>query len=392
MLGWIQEHWRHPLMSVGVVATAIVLSLLARALIFWVLRRLTQREGAGVIGPSLLRHSERPSHWILPLLAVMAVLPGLPLPPGVMSALEHIAGLGLIATMAWLAILLIELTADILAGRYRIDVADNLLARRVQTQFQMVHRIAVLLVVVACVAVMLMTFPSIKHIGMSILASAGLASLVVGVSMKDTLANLVAGVQIAFAQPFRLGDAVVVEGEWGWIEEIGTMYVIVRIWDLRRLVLPLSYFLDHPFQNWTYKSADLLAYTYLYTDYTAPVEAVRTELRRICEATPLWAGKVCGVQVSDCDQHTMQLRALMDARNSGEAWDLRCLVREKLIDFMQRNYPGSLPRYRAEVAGGAEGGLEGKASEPTAERVVDKRPRRMRRDGANMRESEAVGH
>jgi small-conductance mechanosensitive channel len=265
-----------------------------------------------------------------------------------MAALEHITGLGLIAAIAWLVILMIEVTSDILAGRYRIDVADNLLARRVQTQFQMVHRIAVTLVIVVTVSIMLMTFPPIKHIGVSILASAGLASLVVGMAMKGTLSNLVAGVQIAFAQPFRVEDAVVIEGEWGWIEEIGMMYVVVRLWDLRRLVLPLSYFLDHPFQNWTRTSAELLGYTYIYTDYTVPIDEVRAELRRICESTPLWNGKVCGLQVSDSDNRTMQLRALMDARNSGDAWDLRCLVREKLIDFLQKNYPGSLPRYRGE--------------------------------------------
>lgn len=251
--------------------------------------------------------------------------------------------------MAWLAILLIAVTSDILSGRYRMDVADNLAARRIQTQFQMIHRIAIILVAVVALAVGLMTFPDIKHIGVSILASAGVVSLVVGMAMKDTLTNLIAGVQIAFAQPFRIGDAVVIEGEWGWIEEIGMMYVVVRIWDLRRLVLPLSYFLTNAFQNWTRTSADLLAYTYLYVDYTVPVDAVREELRRICEESPLWNKKVCGLQVSDSDAHTMQLRALMDVRNSSDAWDLRCLVREKLIDFLQKKYPGSLPRQRGEI-------------------------------------------
>jgi len=250
--------------------------------------------------------------------------------------------------MAWLAILLIAVTSDILSGRYRIDVADNLAARRIQTQFQMIHRIAIILVAVVALAVGLMTFPDIKHIGVSILASAGVVSLVVGMAMKDTLTNLIAGVQIAFAQPFRIGDAVVIEGEWGWIEEIGMMYVVVRIWDLRRLVLPLSYFLTNAFQNWTRTSADLLAYTYLYVDYTVPVDAVREELRRICEGSPMWNKKVCGLQVSDSDAHTMQLRALMDVRNSSDAWDLRCLVREKLIEFLQKNYAGSLPRQRGE--------------------------------------------
>jgi small-conductance mechanosensitive channel len=146
-----------------------------------------------------------------------------------------------------------------------------------------------------------------------------------------------------------------VETEWGWIEEIGSMYVVVRLWDLRRMVLPLSYFLTKPFQNWTRTSADLLAYTYIYADYTAPVDAVREELKRICEASPLWSKKVCVLQVSDSDQRTMQLRALMDVRNSSDAWDLRCLVREKLIEFLKKNYPGSLPRYRGEMEAGADG-------------------------------------
>lgn len=347
MLLWIMQNWHHALWAVVTLAAAVVVLLIARSIVFWALRRFTIRRAA-LIGQSLVRHSERPSRWIFPLLGALAVLPGLPLPQMAMSALEHIAGLALIACIAWLAVLLIEVTSDIMAGRYRIDVADNLLARRIQTQFQVVRRISVMLVVVITVSLMLMTFPAIKHIGMSILASAGLASLVVGMAMKGTLSNLIAGVQIAFAQPFRVEDVVVVEGEWGWIEEIGTMYVVVRIWDLRRLVLPLSYFLDHPFENWTRKSADLLGYTYIYTDYTVPVDALRDELKRICEATPLWGGKVCAVQISDSDRHTMQVRALMDARNSSDAWDLRCLVRERLIDFLQKNYPDSLPRYRGE--------------------------------------------
>ena len=349
MVLWIEQNWHSVLWSVGTLSAAIVVSLVARAVVFWVLRRVTRRK-ATIMGQSLVRHSEWPSHWIFPLLGVLAVLPALPLPRMVMSALEHIAGLALIACIAWLAILLIEIASDILAGRYRIDVADNLHARRIQTQFQVVRRLTVILVAVITVSLMLMTFPAIKHIGMSILASAGLASLVLGMAMKDTLANLIAGVQIAFAQPFRVEDVVVIEGDWGWIEEIGAMYVVVRIWDLRRLVLPLSYFLENPFENWTRTSADLLGYTYIYTDYSVPVDAVRAELKRICEGSPLWGGKVCAMQVSDSDQHTLQLRALMDVRNSSDAWDLRCLVREKLIDFLQKEYPGSLPRYRGEFA------------------------------------------
>lgn len=345
---FFQHNWRSALWSLGIALVAIAVALVIRVVVLWAVRRFAKNRGA-LLGHSLVKHGEKPTLWIFPLLAVLSVAPGLPLPQTAMSALEHITGLGLIAAIAWMAILFIQVVSDVLTARYRVDVADNLLARRVQTQFQMLRRILVVLVITVTLAIMLMTFPAIKHIGMSILASAGLASLVVGLAMKGTLSNLIAGVQIAFAQPFRLEDAVVVEGEWGWIEEIGTMYVVVRIWDLRRLVLPLSYFLEHPFQNWTRTSADLLGSVMIYTDYSVPVDAIRAELRRICESTPLWKGDVCAVQVTDADQKTIQVRALVDARNSSDAWDLRCLVREKLIDFLQKNHPDSLPRLRAEL-------------------------------------------
>ena len=167
--------------------------------------------------------------------------------------------------------------------------------------------------------------------------------------MKSTLSSLIAGLQIALTEPIRIDDVVIVAGEFGWIEEILTTYVVVRTWDLRRLVVPLSYFIENVFQNWTRNTADLLTYVYLYVDYTVPVEELRQEFRRILESTPLWDQKVCVLQVSDASEHTMQLRALASAADSSKAWDLRCLVREKLIKFQQENYPNSLPRARAEI-------------------------------------------
>jgi small-conductance mechanosensitive channel len=358
MFSFFVHNWRDLLWSAGVLVAAIVAALVVRVILFSALRRLTRNRGA-FLGQSLVKRGRRPSMWILPLAAILIVLPGLPLPQALLNTLEHIAGLGIVASVAWLSIVLIAVTADILTARYRVDVADNLVARRIQTQFAVVRRVGVILVVVLALAIGLMTFPAIRHIGISILASAGVAGLIIGMSMKDTLSNLIAGVQIAFSQPFRMGDAVVIEGEWGWIEEIGMMYVVVRLWDLRRLVLPLMYFLEHPFQNWTRTSADLLAYTYIYVDYTTPVDAVREELKRVLESTPLWAGKLCLLQVSDSDQRTMQLRALMDVRSSSDAWDLRCVVREKIIAFMQKNYPACLPRYRGEVDGtSADGAMQ----------------------------------
>jgi small-conductance mechanosensitive channel len=333
---YLIHNWKSVAWSAGILAGAIVVSLVVRAIVFWFLRRLAARKG-DVLFHSLVKHGELPTKWIFPFLACLCVVPGLPLPHIAVVALAHVTSIGLIASLAWLIILLVDVATDVISGRYRIDVADNLTARRIQTQFGILHKVAIFLVVIVSLAIILMTFAAIRNIGDSLLASAGLASLVVGL-------------QIAFTQPFRIGDAVVVENEWGWIEEIGTMFVVVRIWDLRRLVLPLSFFLEHSFQNWTRTSADLLGHCYIYTDYTVPVDPLRDELRRICESTKLWGGKVCVLQVSDCEPTNLQLRALMDARNSGDAWDLRCLVREKMVDFIQKNYPGSLPKYRGEFA------------------------------------------
>lgn len=281
----------------------------------------------------------------------MAALPEARLSENVLTPFERAAGLGIIAAIAWFVILISQIVSDLIFARYRIDLADNLAARRIRTQIEVLHRIVVVIVVVVALSIMLMTFPAIKHIGMSLLASAGLAGLVVGMAMKSTLSSLIAGIQIAFTQPIRIEDVVVVEGEWGWVEEIGTTYVVVRIWDLRRLVLPLSYFIEHPFQNWTRTSSDLLVNIVLYVDYTVPVDPVRAELRRIVESTNLWKGEVCVLQVTDATDKSIQLRALVDARDSSSGWDLRCLVREKLIQFLQEKHPNALPKVRAEFNG-----------------------------------------
>lgn len=359
--------WRRDLWAAGILAGAIAIALIAHFILFFILKRLANRKG-DVVVKSLVRHSQGPSLWILPLLALLVALPTVPLQQRLSTILEHIVGLGLIASIAWLVILFSQILSDILAARYRVDVPDNLTARRIQTQFQMIHRIIVVLVVIVTVSVMLMTIPAIKHIGVSLLASAGLAGLVVGMAMKPTLSSLIAGIQIALTQPIRLEDVVIVQGEWGWIEEIGTTYVVVRIWDLRRLIVPLSYFIEQPFQNWTRTSANLLGYVYLSVDYTVPVEEVRKELRRICESTKLWLGNVCELQASDSTERTVQLRALVDARNSDDAWNLKCLIREKLIQFLQEKYPGSLPRARGELR--AEVNTEGRNGSPSTDAAI----------------------
>jgi small-conductance mechanosensitive channel len=349
-MGFLLKNWDSWMWSAVILTGAILVALAGHSVLFFILTRMARRKG-DVFIKSLVSHGEWPSRWILPLIALIAALPAARLPENVLTPIQRAVGLALIAATAWLVILISYIVSDLISARYRLDLVNNLSARRIHTQIEVLHRIVVVIVVVVALSIMLMTFPEIKHIGMSLLASAGLAGLVVGIAMKSTLSSLIAGIQIAFTQPIRLEDVVVVEGEWGWIEEIGTTYVVVRIWDLRRLVLPLSYFIEHPFQNWTRSSEDLLVTVVLYVDYSVPVEPVRAELRRIVESTNLWKGGVCVLQVTDATDHAIQLRALLDARDSGASWDLRCLVREKLIQFLQEKYPNALPRVRAEFHG-----------------------------------------
>jgi small-conductance mechanosensitive channel len=194
-----------------------------------------------------------------------------------------------------------------------------------------------------------MLFEPVRQLGASVLASAGVIGIIVGFAAQRTIANLFAGFQLALTQPIRIDDVVIVENEWGRIEEITLTYVVVRIWDLRRLIVPLSYFIERPFQNWTRAQADLLGTVFLYTDYTIPVDTVREELNRIVGQSKNWDGKVCGLQVTNATERTLELRALASAADSSRAWDLRCEIREKLVFFVQRHYPESLPRQRSET-------------------------------------------
>jgi small-conductance mechanosensitive channel len=355
------NHWHTWAWAAGTIVGAICAGLIAHWILFRTLKRVTERRPS-VLLSSFIRRARKPSLLFLPFFALLAVLPAARLPQSAQVMVERLAGLGLIASMGWAAMLFTGIVVDLISARFRSEVRDSEASRRIHTQLQMIHRITAILVFIVTLSVMLMTFPEIKHVGISLLASAGLAGLVIGTAMKGTLSSLIAGVQIAFTQPIRLEDAVVVEGEWGWVEEIGTTYVIVRTWDRRRLVLPLSYFLEHPFQNWTRGSEDLLGSVFLYVDYTVPVEEVRKELRRIVGTTNLWKGQVCVLQVTDATATAIQLRALVDASDSNNGWDLRCYVREKLVEFLQKNYPDTLPKVRTEFRSVPDGNGHASAS------------------------------
>ena len=291
---------------------------------------------------------------ITPLAGFILVLPALPIPPEFSAVFKQATSLLLIAAVGFILYQLANSGEAAVLGQFRIDVLDNLEARKVYTQVKVLKKIAVAAITVFTFASMLMVFDAVRQLGASILASAGVLGIILGFAAQRSIATVLAGLQIAVTQPIRLDDVVIVEGEWGRIEEITLTYVVVRIWDLRRLIVPINYFIEKPFQNWTRVSADLLGSVVLYTDYTVPLQPLREELDRVLENTKRWDRKVKVLQVTDAKERTLELRVLVSATDAPTAWDLRCEVREKLIDFLQRNHPQCLPRTRAELLPAAE--------------------------------------
>jgi small-conductance mechanosensitive channel len=329
----------------SIAAGAVILSLIAHRIVFFLLGRFAKKRNSR-FGLSFKQRAWKPALFIFPLAALMMALPAAPFPPNFRLVLQRVLGLGVIAAIGWAIILVVELASDAISFRYAIDVADNLSARRIRTQTAVLNRIAVVIVLLVTVSIMLMTFPAVRHIGISLLASAGLAGLVVGMAARSTLASLIAGIQIAMTQPIRIEDALVVEGEWGWVEEISMTYVVIRIWDQRRLIVPLTYFIEKPFANWTRTSSELIGIVMLYADYSLPVEEARQELKRLLDSTDLWDRRAWGLQVTDATEKSMQIRLLMSASNGSRLWDLRCLIREGLLRYINSKHPHSLPVVR----------------------------------------------
>ena len=252
----------------------------------------------------------------------------------------------LILSFTWFVIVGLRITKNQILKRFDVSEKNNLRARKVYTQFNIIERVAIFIIVLVATGLVLITFDGIQEIGVSILTSAGIAGIILGLSAQKVIGTILAGVQIAIAQPIRIDDVVIVEGEWGRVEEIKLTYVVVRIWDKRTLVLPTTYFIETPFQNWTRTSSDILGTVYIYTDYNFPIEALRTELTRLLNSTALWDGEVNVIQVTNATEKTMELRALMSAIDASTAWDLRVYIRENLLKFIKENYPESLPQTR----------------------------------------------
>ncbi len=345
----LRVHGSHWTVGVVILSAAVILSSFAEKILRHLLAHLQRFRGAD--HPALfgfVRRIRRPAQILVLLTGAGFVLPLLDTPPAYLGAIQKGLGVVWFLDLGWLMISLVYAFEDLLLLRYDISVSNNLQARRARTQVQVIRRMVIVLLVMVDAGLVLSVFRNspIWHYGAGLLASAGLASLVLATAAKSSASNLLAGLQIALTEPIRLDDVVIVEGEWGRIEEITTTYVVVAIWDQRRLIVPLSYFIDRPFQNWTRRTSDLLGYPYLYVDYSVPVEPLRQEFRRVLEESPDWDRRVCVLQVTNLSQETMQIRCLLSAADSSKQFNLCCLVREKMIAFLQQNYPDAFPRTR----------------------------------------------
>ena len=285
-----------------------------------------------------------------------------------MQLIDHALSIFWILIFSWLFLRLCGVGHNLLLRRLHIADTDNPRARRITTQLRILNRVLTAAVVVVAVGCVLMTFTEVRQLGLSLLASAGVAGIVVGFAAQRALASLMAGIQLAITQPVQLGDVVVVEDKSGSVEEITLTYVVVRTWDLRRLVVPVSYFIDKPFENWTRVSADLLGTAYLYADYTVPVESVRHELEKVLQASKHWDHKTWNLQVTNISNQVVELRAMLSAADSSALWNLCCEVREKLLDFLQTHCPACLPKVRIQTASDAGHSAEGPVSQSPAAR------------------------
>lgn len=326
-----------------VAGSIVLLSLVLFGFVFYLLPKMLRRFGGVVL---YLRAIRYPGFCLLLLSSLILALQFTPLPSFCETILSRLSIILFIASVGWW----VANSAGMLHGgviaRYTELSVTDLSKRSILTQATVLYRVAMVLIVTLTAAAILLTFPGVRSIGLGILGSAGIAGIALGIAARPILLNFMAGFQIALNKSIKLGDTVIVEGEWGWIEKIFLTHVIIKVWDLRRLVVPISYFIDRPFQNWSIESTDLIGVVTMNCDYTVPVNRVREKLLEILEESETWDRKAWGLVVTDCDDKTVTLRATMSAKNSGDSWNLRCLVREKLIEFLQTEFPTALPKVR----------------------------------------------
>lgn len=353
----MQSVWSEFLAWADIPALSLIAAAMAAAVASWGVHRagaaVLQRLTRGMpVTSTVVRFIRPAARWWLLFVALQLVWQGAPNDMRWIEGIRHINSVLLLLSLTWVALRAVAGVAQGVIDQHPLNVVDNLQARRIHTQTRVLSRTVMVLIGLAGVALMLMTFPGARQFGTSLLASAGVVGLVAGMAAQPVFGNLIAGLQLALAQPIRIDDVLIVEGEWGRVEAITGTYVVLAIWDQRRLIIPLRWFIENPFQNWTRTNSEIIGTVFLWVDYRLPLEPLRAEARRLCEAAPEWDGRLCKLQVTDTSEKSMQLRLLATAADSGRAWDLRCFLREGLIAFIAREYPQYLPVTRTELRDG----------------------------------------
>lgn len=331
--------------NTGVIAAAVILGLLIKLLVTSVLHYYKNRNDYSLF-KSIITHLGRPLNFFVPLLVLSAMLPLSKFDPAILNTLERLDGILLTIAFASLLVNTFGIFEDHIYHQYDLSKADNLKERKIRTQLIFVRKVVIILVALVTISIILLSFSSVRKIGAGLLTGVGIGSIIIGFAAQKSLGNLLAGFQIAFTQPIRIDDVLVVEGEWGRIEDITLTYVVLNIWDQRRLILPITYFIEKPFQNWTRTTSEILGTVFIYVDHSFPVDDLRGELTRLLNASELWDKRVGLLQVTDAKERTIELRALVSAGNSSQAFDLRCYIRENLLKYINGHMPEHLPLIR----------------------------------------------
>ncbi|GHE23414.1 mechanosensitive ion channel family protein [Sphingobacterium griseoflavum] len=336
--------------NMAVIAFAILLGILLKAFLVPLVKKPSLHSSNYSVIRSIIRHFSKIFSLFVPLLVFNALLPVTRFNPAALAVVGKITEILFVGCFAILIIRLMRVFEDYLYHRFDITKENNLRERKIRTQIVFIRKLMVSIIVIVALSIILLSFENMRKIGAGLLTGVGIGGIIIGFAAQKSLGNLLAGFQIAFTQPIRVDDVLVVEGEWGRVEEINLTYVVVAIWDKRRLVLPINYFIEKPFQNWTRTTAEILGTVFIYTDFTVPIDKLRAKLTELLKNNSLWDGQVDVLHVTDLKEHTMEIRCLMSCHNSGQAFELRCHVREEMIKYISTNYPDSLSRTRVTLA------------------------------------------
>ncbi len=340
------DHLPNILWNLMLIGISVIAGWLIKFLLSLILRKTSKRNGDFSLVHSALLHLGKAFNYFLPLLILNMLMPLMRIHPKYEPSLTRLAEIALTLSFAALVIGILKVLEDYVYHVYDLNKANNLKERKIRTQLQFVRKLAIALVLVLTACIILLSFDSMRKLGAGLLTGVGVGGIIIGFAAQKSLGNLLAGFQIAFTQPIRIDDVLVVEGEWGRVEEITLTYVVLNIWDQRKLILPINYFIEKPFQNWTRTGSEILGTAFFYLDYTAPIDKIRAEFDRLLKASPLWDKRASALQVTNITERTVEVRTLMSAATSGQAFDLRCYMREQLLKYIRENHPECLPQLR----------------------------------------------